>query len=84
MKVIAICSKEDIQLKAPRLIERNRGNFLYENPKHVCKEHISYQSIIGHFTNQINKQFVICKKVLFSEVVIDLSKEENHIDILYV
>lgn len=32
MKVIAICSKEDIQLKAPRLIERSRGNFLYENP----------------------------------------------------
>lgn len=83
MKVKAICSKEDIQLKAPRLIERNRGNFLYENPKHVCKEHISYQSIIGHFTNQINKLFVICK-VLFSEVVIDLSKEENHIDTLYV
>lgn len=83
MKVIAICSKEYIQLKAPRLIERNSPSYM-KIQNHVCKEHISYQSVIGHFTNRINKQFIICKKVLFSsEVVIDLSKEENHIDTLY-
>lgn len=49
---------------------------------HVCKEHISYQSVIGHFTNQIT----ICnlqEGSFLSEVVIDLSKEENHIDTLY-